>query len=116
MRFRVKAAVMLAAAALALPVTVIGAASPAFALPADCTAQVERSRTPNGTLRTVVTRNCASGTGQYRGMMKCLNSSHGFPVLSTKYSQWVDAGPHTSVTLTCIGVTMGGDVELRETP
>ncbi|GAA2725825.1 hypothetical protein [Actinocorallia aurantiaca] len=116
MRSRVKAAAVLAATALVLPVAVIGTASPASALPADCTVKADRSVTPNGTLRTVVTRNCASGTGQYRGMMKCLTSSRGIPVLSTKYTEWVDAGPHTSVSLSCVGTVTGGGTELRETP
>ncbi len=116
MRSRVKAAVMLAATVLALPVAVIGTASPASALPADCTVKTDRGYTSTGAVRTVVTRNCASGTGQYRGMMKCLSSGRGVPVLSTKYTEWVDAGPHTSVALICVGAVMGGGTELRETP
>ncbi|ROO86960.1 hypothetical protein EDD29_4546 [Actinocorallia herbida] len=116
MRFRRKTAVTLAATALAVPAAVFGAASPAAALPADCTSTVVRDQTSTGTLRTVVTRNCASGTGQYRAMIKCLNDSRGFPVVSTRYSAWTDTGPHASVSLTCVGVVTGGGLELRETP
>ncbi|MEO3786121.1 hypothetical protein ABGB12_22555 [Actinocorallia sp. B10E7] len=112
MRVRVKSGAAALAAALAVPAVVIGPAAPAHAVPADCTTQVTVSQYKPNIPKTSVTVRCASGTGQYRAVVKCIRYvPPNLWVNSTLYGPWATAGPNTSSTTGCLGTYLSTAVE-----
>ena len=113
MRIRVKPAAVGLAAALAIPVVVLGPASAAHAAPAECTKTVTvvPSSKPN-LPKTTVTARCASGTGQYRAVLKCVRViGTNYWVTSTLYGEWATAGQGTSSTVVCNGPELGSSIQ-----
>jgi len=102
---RIRARALLLSAAVAAPLAVAGFAAPAQAAPAECTKTVTMAPTSKPNVpRSTATATCASGTGQYRIVMKCIrNISGSIWVNSTLYGPWATAGPNTSSTVSCAG-------------
>lgn len=108
MSVRPKIRTSVLAAALAVPAAAVLAA-PAQAAPSDCTTETTRVYVKPNVSRTTATVKCASGTGQYRALMKC--ASHVKPggyLVMTLQGAWAAAGPGTSSTVMCYGISMSG--------
>jgi len=110
---RIRARSLLLSAAVAAPLTVAGFAAPAHAVPADCTKTTTMAPTSKPNVpQSTATAKCASGTGQYRVVMKCVrNISGNIWVNSTVYGPWATAGPNTSSTVSCFGPYTGTSIE-----